>query len=91
LKVDSIQTVDARLTKNFIFTERYRAMFTFDAFNVFNHTYYTSISTTQYQLASGTAVPTLIPKAGFGVGTATQGFPDGTNARRLQIGARFVW
>jgi outer membrane receptor protein involved in Fe transport len=91
LNVDSIQTVDARLTKNFIFTERYRAMFTFDAFNVFNHTYYTSISTTQYQLASGTAVPTLIPKAGFGVGTATQGFPDGTNARRLQIGARFVW
>ena len=24
-------------------------------------------------------------------GTASQGFPDGTNARRLQLGLRFIW
>ena len=29
--------------------------------------------------------------AGFGVGSASQGFPDGTNARRLQLGLRFIW
>lgn len=91
LPIDQIARVDARITKSFNFGERYRAMFTFDAFNVFNHTYYTSVSTREYIYSLVGGVPTLNPATGFGAGTATQGFPDGTNARRLQLGVRLIW
>jgi hypothetical protein len=64
-------------------------MFMFDGFNVFNHTYYTSLATRAYTVATGSNV--LIPASGYGVATATQGFPDGTNARRLQLGVRLLW
>ena len=46
--IDQIARVDARITKDFVITERYKAMFTFDAFNVFNHTYFTSVSNRAY-------------------------------------------
>jgi hypothetical protein len=29
--------------------------------------------------------------ANLGAGSQSQGFPDGTNARRLQLGLRFVF
>nr|MDQ2899662.1 hypothetical protein [Acidobacteriota bacterium] len=77
--------------KLFPITERVNAMFTFDAFNVFNHRYFTSVSTREYIESVVAGVPVLNPASGFGQGTATGGFPDGTNARRLQIGARIVW
>jgi len=35
-------------------------------------------------------VLTFTPSA-FGAGTASAGFPDGTNARRAQVGARLVF
>ncbi len=70
-----ITRVDLRLTKAFVFQERYQAMFTFDAFNVANHTYFTSVSTREYTYSLISGVPTLVPAAGFGVGSATQGFP----------------
>jgi hypothetical protein len=91
LNVDQVQRFDVRLTKNIPIKERYRAMFTFDAFNVLNHRYYTSISTRAYTYSLVSGVPTLIPASGYAVGTASQGFPDGTNARRLQLGLRFIW
>jgi hypothetical protein len=75
----------------FLITERFRAIFTFDAFNVFNHTYFTSVSTQEYKYALTGDIPTLTPINGFGAGSATQGFPDGTNARRLQLGLRLNW
>jgi outer membrane receptor protein involved in Fe transport len=86
-----ITRVDLRITKAVAFHERYRAMFTFDAFNVANHTYFTSVSTREYTYSLISGVPTLVPATGFGVGSATQGFPDGTNARRMQLGLRFIW
>jgi outer membrane receptor protein involved in Fe transport len=91
LDIDQVERLDARIAKVFPITERFRAMFTFDAFNVFNHTYFTSVSTRAYTLATVGGVPTLNPASGFGAGTATQGFPDGTNARRAQIGIRLLW
>ncbi|MFL6466174.1 MAG: carboxypeptidase regulatory-like domain-containing protein [Bryobacteraceae bacterium] len=90
LNVDQIIRVDARIARQFAITERFRAMFTFDAFNIGNNTYFTSVSSTAYTY-SATGGPSLIPAAGYGVGTATQGFPDGTNARRLQLGVRLLW
>jgi hypothetical protein len=89
LDVDTIERIDARIAKQFPITERFRAMFTFDAFNVFNTPSFTSVSTREYTVASGSNV--LVPAAGFGAGSATQGFPDGTNARRLQLGVRLQW
>jgi hypothetical protein len=66
-------------------------MFTFDAFNVFNHTYFTSVNTRMFVYSLVNNVPTLTYQPNVGAGTATQGFPDGTNARRLQIGLRLIW
>ena len=34
---------------------------------------------------------TVPPHAGLGSGTASGGFPDGTNARRAQVSARFTF
>lgn len=91
LNVDTVQRIDVRLSKLFPIGERFKAMFTFDAFNLFNHRYFTSVSNREYTEAVVNGVPTLNPASGFGAGTATSGFPDGTDARRLQIGLRFTW
>jgi outer membrane receptor protein involved in Fe transport len=87
VNVGRITRFDVRLTKSIPIKERYKAMFTFDAFNLFNHRYFTSASSRAF-VATGAV---LNPAAGFGVGSASQGFPDGTNARRLQLGLRFIW
>ena len=91
LNLDRIYRIDTRLSKSVTFKERYKAMFSFDAFNLLNHRYATSINAREYNYSLVGTTPTLSPSAGFGAGTATGGFPDGTNARRLQIGARFIW
>ena len=33
----------------------------------------------------------LRPVSNLGKGVASQGYPDGTNARRAQVSARFIW
>lgn len=91
VNIDQIVRVDARIAKDFGITERLHALFTFDAFNVGNNTYFTSVSNQAYSYALVSGVPTLRPIAAFGAGSATQGFPDGTNARRLQLGVRLNW
>ena len=48
LNIDQIVRVDARIAKDFGITERLHAMFTFDAFNVGNNTYFTSVSNRAY-------------------------------------------
>ena len=81
------QRLDARLAKIFPIHDRVNLMFTFDAFNVFNDTYFTALSTRAYTVTGNV----LTPASGYGAGSATGGFPDGTNARRLQVGARVIW
>jgi outer membrane receptor protein involved in Fe transport len=85
--VDQVWKIDARISKYIPITDRFKAAFTFDAFNVFNHRFFTSVNNRAY-VASGNVL-TFQPN--LGTGTASQGFPDGTNARRLQIGLRFNW
>ena len=91
LDVGPASKLDARLAKIVPIGERLKAMFTFDAFNVFNHRYFTSVNTREYVYSSVAGVPTLTYQSNVGQGTASQGFPDGTNARRLQIGLRVNW
>jgi hypothetical protein len=89
--IDQVAKIDLRIAKNFTIKERYQALFLFDAFNILNHPFFTSVATREYVYSLVGGVPTLNPASGFALGTATQGFPDGTNARRLQLGLRFIW
>jgi outer membrane receptor protein involved in Fe transport len=79
---------DARITKTIPFNDRYKLFLTFDIFNLSNSWSPTTISTQMYTETKG--VLTLTPTA-YGQGTADAAFPDGTQARRLQVGARFVF
>jgi len=84
--------VDARLSKILQFSERFRTTLLFEVFNLTNTVTYTSANTTGYAATwSGPAVAghgTLYPVTGLGIGNASGGFPDGTNARRAQAGLR---
>lgn len=77
---------DARLTKQLAFGERYRLALNFEVFNVSNSWSPTSMSTQAFTESKG--ILTLTPTA-YGVGTGDAMAPDGTEARRLQVSARF--
>ncbi|MBV8729048.1 MAG: TonB-dependent receptor [Acidobacteriia bacterium] len=79
---------DARLTKIIPISERVRGSLSFEAFNVSNSWTPTSLTTQQYTEAKG--VLTLTPTA-YNVGQQDGGFPDGTQARRLQVSARIIF
>jgi len=87
LDVDKVKRMDARVERELPFTERVRGKIMFEAFNVFNMMYNTTISTQAYSATNGVLTPT----AGVGRGTASQGFPDGTNARRAQVALRVTF
>lgn len=87
LEIDNIYRVDARLSRELPLTERVRMWLNFEAFNVFNTVSNTGVNTEAYSLTNGVFTPT----AGLGVGNASQGFPDGTNARRAQVSVRLVF
>ena len=87
MPIDQIHRLDSRLTKVLAFTERYSLQLNFEAFNVFNHVSDTAVNTQAFTAANGVLTPT--PR--LGEGSQSQGFPDGTNARRAQVGLRFVF
>jgi hypothetical protein len=84
------ETESFRLTKNLPFGEnsRVRLGLNFEAFNIANNWSPTSLTTQAFTETKG--VLTFTPAA-FGVGSADGGFPDGTQARRLQISARLTF
>lgn len=84
---DTINT-DARLTKRFNMSrEGMNVWLAFEVFNVFNYITNTSVNQFAY-VANGNVIS---PLPGVGVGTASSGYPDGTNARRAQVSARFTF
>jgi len=87
LNIDRVFRVDARLTRNLPISERFKASLLFEGFNVFNTQYNTGVNTQAFSASGGI----LRPTPGLGLGNQSQGFPDGTNARRLQAGLRFVF
>jgi hypothetical protein len=93
LNVDQTYNVDARLTRSLPISERVKANLIFEAFNAFNTIHNTSIQQTAYSVnAGGILKPQLTGGVSIlGNGSASQGFPDGTNARRMQVGLRFVF
>lgn len=84
LNVDQMFRVDGRIARELPFSERVKASLIFEAFNMFNTQYNTAITTLMYQASGGV----LRPVANVGNGTQSQGFPDGTNARRAQVALR---
>ena len=83
------QTENFRLTKILPLPREGMALsLNFEAFNIANNWSPTGLTTQAYTEAKG--ILTYTPTA-FGVGTGDGGFPDGTQARRLQVSARFVF
>jgi len=87
LDVDQVARTDARLTKILPVSDRYQLHLNFEAFNAFNHVSNTSVNGQAFEARGGALTPT--PR--LGEGSASQGHPDGTNARRAQVSLRFVW
>ncbi|HVA94917.1 MAG TPA: TonB-dependent receptor [Candidatus Dormibacteraeota bacterium] len=90
----SITTVDFRMGRAITFHEKYSLIFTADAFNLFNSTLVSSVSTNAFSYtAAGSGVCTghtngcFSPTASYGGSPTTSGTLYG--ARQLQFGARF--
>ena len=82
---------DARLTKIFTLPKEQSITLNFEVFNAFNYSTITSVTTTAINESldnQGNGILTQVPD---GAGTASQGFPDGTNARRAQVSARYTF
>ena len=87
LDIDRTYRVDARLSRSLPFSERVKGYLLFEAFNAFNTQYNTAVNTQAYSVTGNV----LKPVAGLGIGNASQGFPDGTNARRCQVALRLTF
>jgi hypothetical protein len=87
LDIDQVVRTDARLTKIVRFADRWQLHVNFEAFNVFNHVSNTAVNTVAYEARNGV----LRPLPHLGEGVASQGYPDGTNARRAQASLRLIW
>jgi TonB dependent receptor/Carboxypeptidase regulatory-like domain len=91
--------VDLRISRAIPITDRVKGILVFEAFNALNTQYttavnqiaYTAISELPAGVLNGARTGTLFPVTGLGQGIAAQGFPDGTNARRVQVGFRVVF
>ena len=84
-----VETVNARLTKNIpLPRENMHLSLNFEAYNIANNWSPTALASQEFTEAKG--VLTYTPTA-YGFGTSDGGFPDGTQARRLQVSARFMF
>ena len=85
--IDRTYRVDGRLTRALPFSERVRGYLMFEAFNIFNTQYNTSLNTSAFTSSGGV----LKPVAGAGTGNQSTAFPDGTDARRCQVALRVTF
>ena len=93
LNVDQIYSVDGRLTRSFPIGERVKLNLAFEAFNIFNTIHNTGVQTAAYSVSSGGILKPVLTNGVslLGTGNASQGFPDGTNARRCQVALRVLF
>jgi hypothetical protein len=84
-----VETENFRLTKYVpLPREGMNLGLNFEAYNIANNWSPTALATQAFTETKG--VLTYTPTA-FGYGTSDGGFPDGTQARRLQVSARFTF
>ena len=92
IDIDRTYNVDGRITRSLPFGERVKANLSFEAFNAFNTIHNTSIQTAAYSVTGNILKPVLTGGVSLlGTGSASQGFPDGTNARRMQVTVRLTF
>jgi hypothetical protein len=105
LMVDPITRFDTRLSKVIPIRERMKLTLSFEVFNLTNTISNTSVNAPGFTAANKgtTAAPNFVvaPCASAtatvcspetpGAGNTSGGFPDGTNARRAQVGIRFIF
>jgi hypothetical protein len=92
-------SINARLARTFTFRERIKGIVGFEAFNLLNRQYATTVNAIAYLsvsplapgLINGPHTGSLLPVSGLGAGVAAQGFPDGTNARRAEVAFRVAF
>jgi flagellin-like hook-associated protein FlgL len=91
--IDRTYNVDARITRVLPFSERVKLNLLFEAFNLFNTIHNTSVQTAAYSVSAGGILRPVVTNgvSHVGDGSGSQGFPDGTNARRMQVGMRLVF
>jgi hypothetical protein len=87
LSTGGMHPVNARLSRSLPFTDRFRGELIFEAFNALNSQFNTSVNNVAYIAQSGT----LRPVPGVGVGNASWGPMDGTNARRMQVAFKLMF
>lgn len=87
LDIDQTYRLDARISRELPFSERVKGYLQFEAFNVTN-TISDTARLAQAYTSSGLVVT---PDPTYGRPTQSQGFPDGTNARRAQVSLRVVF
>jgi hypothetical protein len=105
LMISPIYRFDTRLQKNLLIREKMKLSLLFEVFNLTNTISNTSVVNAGFTAANkGTstapnlvvapctsATATVCTPETPGLGTASAGFPDGTNARRAQVGLRFAF
>jgi hypothetical protein len=99
LPIPAQYNVDVRVARSLDFSERIKATVSFQAFNLFNRQAATLVNTISYLsvaplqngLANGPYTGILKPVSGLGTGIASQGYPDGTNARRSELEFRVTF
>ena len=94
------ESFDIRLERDFPIRERARAQFMFEAFNLFNHPNFSSVTDNQFNFATancpGTS-PCFFPVSAFGTFQGTYDQPSGGSGtpgpgpRTLQLGLKFTW
>jgi hypothetical protein len=87
LYTPQVYRADLILGKKLPLSERYQASIRFEAYNITN----TIVDTSLISEAFTERGKVLSPYSAYGVGNASGGFPDGTNARRLQLALRFMF
>jgi hypothetical protein len=80
-------TVNARIARSVPITERVTGRLVFEAFNLFNTQFDTSVNTVAYTASGGV----LTPVSGVGAGNAARGYTSGSNARNCQVAFRLTF
>jgi len=85
--------LDARVARSIKITERYQFQVLAEGFNLFNHSNFTGYNSTAFGTSTATLADPTVPvkltsRSNFGTPSQDSILPDGTGARRFQLGVK---